>query len=119
VKRSDEAGVVVHEYRYDAWGNIKAGVSEPGYAFTGRELDPETGLYYYRARYYDPRNGRFISEDPLRFEEGSNFYLYVDDDPVTVSDPPDHSARWAQCTGGEGVCAQHGSKGQTTNEPPR
>ena len=60
-KRTNQAGAVVHEYRYDAWGNIEMGASEPGYAFTGREWDPESGLYYYRARYYDPRVGRFIS----------------------------------------------------------
>ena len=43
--------------QYDAWGNLESGASEPGYAFTGREWDPETGLYYYRARYYDPKVG--------------------------------------------------------------
>jgi RHS repeat-associated protein len=36
----------------------------------GRELDRETGLYYYRARYYDPKVGRFISEDPIGFSAG-------------------------------------------------
>ncbi len=54
---------------------------------TGREWDPETGLYYYRARYYDPRLGRFISEDPIRFAGGNNFYAYVYGDPVNLVDP--------------------------------
>jgi RHS repeat-associated protein len=40
------------------------------FAFTGREYDRETGLYYYRARYYDPGIGRFLSEDPIGFRGG-------------------------------------------------
>ena len=53
-------------------------------SFTGREWDSETGLYYYRARYYDPRIGRFISEDPIRFRGGMNFYSYVLNNPVNL-----------------------------------
>ncbi len=44
--------------------------SKGGFAFTGREWDPETNLYYYRARYYDPKIGRFLSEDPEGFIDG-------------------------------------------------
>jgi RHS repeat-associated protein len=51
-------------------------------AFTGREYDPETGLYYYRARYYDPKIGRFVSQDPIGFLGGNNFYAYVENNPV-------------------------------------
>ncbi len=47
----------------------------------------ETGLYYYRARYYDPTVGRFISEDPIGFGGGINFYAYVRNDPVILTDP--------------------------------
>lgn len=56
---------------YDAWGDPLQGAPIAGYAFTGREWDPETGLYYYRARYYDPKVGRFLSEDPLLRAVGS------------------------------------------------
>ena len=87
VKRTSQAGAVVHEHRYDAWGNIETGASEPGFAFTGREWEPETGLYYYRARYYDPKLGRFVSEDPIGFLADSNFYRYVYDNPVSYTDP--------------------------------
>jgi len=55
--------------------------------YTGREFDTETSLYYYRARYYDPQAGRFISEDPIGFEGGPNFYNYVDNDPTDYEDP--------------------------------
>ncbi len=58
------------------------------YAFTGREWDAETGLYYYRARYYDPRAGRFLQEDPLGFAGGDlNVYRYVLNNPVNLVDP--------------------------------
>ena len=72
---------------YDPWGNPAATPAPDGYAFTGREWDAETGLYYYRTRYYDPAAGRFASEDGLRFDAGSNFYSYVDNNPAKYSDP--------------------------------
>jgi hypothetical protein len=42
---------------------------------------------YYRARYYDPNIGRFISEDPIKFYGGYNFYSYVDNIPTSLVDP--------------------------------
>jgi RHS repeat-associated protein len=53
--------------------------------YTGRE-DEGNGLYQYRARYYDPKFG-FISEDPLGFAAGPNFYAYVGNNPVNYNDP--------------------------------
>lgn len=85
---TNAVGAVTLNRRYDAWGNLEVGASEPGYAFTGREWDSETGLYYYRARYYDSAQGRFISEDPLGLETGdSNFYPYAGNQPVVNVDP--------------------------------
>jgi RHS repeat-associated protein len=55
--------------------------------FQGRELDPETGLYYYRARYYSPRLGRFISHDPMDYSDGVNMYQFVRGNPVRYTDP--------------------------------
>jgi RHS repeat-associated protein len=63
------------------------GATRPGASFTGREWDPETGLYYYRARYYDPKIGRFVSEDPIGLGGGVNFYGYVANNPVRSRDP--------------------------------
>ena len=54
---------------------------------SGREWEPETQLYFYRARFYDAKIGRFLSEDPLRFQADSNFYRYVLDNPVNLIDP--------------------------------
>ena len=56
--------------------------------FTGREYDSEIGLYFYRARYYDPAIGRFIQEDPIGFQGGdTNLYAYVRNNPVKYRDP--------------------------------
>jgi RHS repeat-associated protein len=48
---------------------------------------PMTEMSDYRARYYDPSIGRFVSEDPLRFADLSNFYVYVHNRPVNATDP--------------------------------
>ena len=53
VKTTNTAGAVTLTRQYDAWGISRLGEATSGYAFTGREWDPETGLYYYRTRYYD------------------------------------------------------------------
>jgi RHS repeat-associated protein len=58
------------------------------FGFTGREFDSESHLYYYRARYYDPALGRFLSADPIGFAAGdSNFYRYVSNNPLKYKDP--------------------------------
>ena len=58
------------------------------YRYTGREYDSDTGLYYYRNRWYDPEIGRFISEDPIGFAGGDiNLYSYVGNNPQNFVDP--------------------------------
>jgi len=86
-KTTSAAGVVTLTRRYDAWGNLELGATTSGFAFTGREHDAQTGLAYYRARYYDPKLGRFISEDPLGQVEGPNLYEYVHNNPANFTDP--------------------------------
>lgn len=62
-------------------------VGEIGKDLVGCDLEKETGRYYYRARYYDPNTGRFASEDPIAFRGGINFYRYVGNSAVNLSDP--------------------------------
>ncbi len=57
------------------------------FKWTGRELDSETGLQYNRARYYDPKTGRWISQDPIGFDAGDgNLYRYVRNDTPNFTD---------------------------------
>jgi RHS repeat-associated protein len=86
VKTTNASGTVTASLDYDAFGQILSGAAT-GYSYTGREYDVETGLYYYRARYYDPRIGRFLSEDPIGFDGGINFYAYVSNNPINLIDP--------------------------------
>jgi RHS repeat-associated protein len=92
VRMTDGVGAVTLSRRYDAWGNLELGESTSGYAFTGREWDFESGLYYYRARYYDPKLGRFLSEDPLGVRQlahnaPAHLHAYADGNPVRNVDP--------------------------------
>jgi len=82
-------GTLANTYVYDSFGNLTASsgtVANP-YQYAGRDYDAETGLRYYRARYYDALTGRFISEDPTEFGAGMNFYDYVNNDPTNGMDP--------------------------------
>src|SRR5690606_16631575 len=58
------------------------------YKFNGKEMDRETGMYYYGARYYDPRISIFVSVDPLA-EEFPNYggYVYTMNNPINLIDP--------------------------------
>jgi RHS repeat-associated protein len=80
---------VAATYSYDPFGFSQGttGSFVQPLRWKGREYDSETGLYFMRARYYDPVIGRFISEDPLGVEAGLNPYVFADGDPVNRSDP--------------------------------
>jgi RHS repeat-associated protein len=87
----NSSGVVQNRIKYDSFGNITSQTNasiNTRFGYTGRELDAETGLYYYRARYYDAIVGRFISEDPISFADGDvNLSRYVGNNPVNDTDP--------------------------------
>ena len=67
------SGEVVQNYTYNSFGNTtgSTGSSNNFFRYSGREFDSETGLYFYRLRYYDPTVGRFLNEDPSGFNGGA------------------------------------------------
>ncbi len=87
------AGVIDH-ILYDSFGNITSESSPSSgdrFKFAGMEYDATTGIYYDRARYYDPNTGRFVSQDPMGFAAGdANLYLYVANSPTASTDPTGH-----------------------------
>ena len=86
---TNSSGTLSLSYTYDSFGKITAssGSASNPFRYTGRDLDSETGLYYYRARYYDSSTGRFLSEDAARWNAFHNFYEYVNNNAVNLSDP--------------------------------
>ena len=87
----DSDGNVLNHITYDSYGQVTSETNPEldfRFGYTGRERDEETGLYYYRARYFDPAVGTFVSEDPLGFGAGdANVYRYVGNSPTNYSDP--------------------------------
>jgi len=89
--------VLVERCAYDAFGRptirdansteiAESALANP-YLFTGRAWDPETALYYYRARYYDYFTGRFLQPDPTGYADGLNLYSYCGNNPSNFLDP--------------------------------
>jgi len=102
---ANEAGIIIQKFEYSSFGEIqkikdgsdnaftfnKAPV-KTSFTYTGREFEPETGLYYYRARYYDSSNGRFLQQDPdpgvLKNPVSVfNKYIYTNNKPTYMVDP--------------------------------
>jgi len=87
---TDTGGTVQTQYSYEPFGKTTTAGSanSNSFQFTGREWDGQTGLDYYRARYYSPSLQRFISEDPLEFAGGdADLYAYAGNSPVDNVDP--------------------------------
>jgi RHS repeat-associated protein len=87
----DSNGNVLNHIVYDSYGQVTSETNpslEFRFGYTGRERDKETGLQYNRARYYDPRTGAFIGQDPIGFAAGDdNLYRYVGNSPINLIDP--------------------------------
>lgn len=81
---SDVVGALASSNNYGPFGETLASGVE--YGFTGQRFDPETGLYYFKNRYYSPDVGRFIQPDPVG-RDGLNRYAYVGNSPSNFVDP--------------------------------
>jgi len=90
---TDSQGVVTDRYSYDAFGQLlsSTGTTVNSYLYTGEQKDDAAGLYYLRARYYDPAVGRFMEADPYQGkpQEPASLhkYAYVQNNPVNRTDP--------------------------------
>jgi RHS repeat-associated protein len=92
---TDANGAIMHQYEYEAFGRMASDIgniaNETDYTFTNQEFDPESELYYYNARYYNPRLGRFNSRDTVLGHVGDslsrNLYIYVKNNPLKYTDP--------------------------------
>jgi RHS repeat-associated protein len=88
---TDASGNVAQKFAYDEYGNAGAGSASATtgqvFRYTGRRFDYETGLYYYRSRYYSPLIGRFLQTDSVGYKDDLNLFAYVGNDPLNKSDP--------------------------------
>ena len=91
IATSDSAGQTIGTASYSPYGEFGGATTAPPqqspFGYTGRQFDVETGLYQYRARYYSPRLGQFLSVDPVGTADDPNLYLYVGGDPANNTDP--------------------------------
>jgi RHS repeat-associated protein len=83
-------------FKYEPFGTIReeTGTVINPYKYTGREYDEDSGLYYYRARYYDSEVGRFLSKDSLGKIYDNNLYVYVLNNPLKYTDPTGNYYLW-------------------------
>ncbi|MBK9337908.1 MAG: hypothetical protein IPM98_15720 [Lewinellaceae bacterium] len=93
---TNTAGAVVEQYEYDAYGKVSffngsysplasSAIGNP-HLFTGQRYDAESGLYFYKARYYSPVLGRFLQRDPLGYVDGMSVYEYAYSNPAIYID---------------------------------
>ncbi len=123
------AQTVVESYQYDPYGKItikdKTGTTVSSspigntYTYTGRQLDEESGLYYYRARHYSPELRRFIQCDPCGYIDGLNRMAYVGHAPVSWTDPSGltrtSKKKDVKYTDGGGGSTPHNDRGHIVN----
>jgi RHS repeat-associated protein len=84
---TDEAGNPLWQSEYKPFGDIAnaQGSLDMDGIFTGKEYDPDTGLYYFNARWYDPATALFLTEDPIM--NGATWYAYCGNNPLNFTDP--------------------------------
>ncbi|MBL8085612.1 MAG: hypothetical protein JNN26_23500, partial [Candidatus Obscuribacter sp.] len=86
IATTDASGAVLSRFKYSPSGESPS-MSGTSHGYTGQRYDSETGLYYYKMRYYSPKLGRFLQADPIGYQGGTNLYLISSLAPMGVSDP--------------------------------
>lgn len=110
-------GNLMKQYSLSPWGILSPDTGVvTRHLMAGREYDAATGLYYMRARYYDPQLGRFLSEDPAGVRAGLNLYRYSGNDPVDNRDP---SGLDVICYGWFIYATYTDTSGTVVNTPPK
>ena len=126
----DKTGVVVVQYKYDAWGKCQTTVVDSAantiatlnpFRYRGYYFDTETGFYFLKTRYYDPEIGRFMTIDDLSYLDpdsinGLNLYAYCMNNPINCVDPTGNAPWWSwlisgvQLVGGIALCFVPGAQ---------
>jgi RHS repeat-associated protein len=95
---ANASGTITATFDYAPYGSIALGTVPNGPGYTGHVNDPDTGLVYMQARYYDPSVGRFLSTDPVTPTAGNAFnfsrYAYANNNPVMNMDPDGRLPQW-------------------------
>lgn len=100
---ANQDGTLAQQFFYTPFGvELVGNAGENPFRYTGRRFDPETGLYYYRARYYDADLGRFLQVDPVGYADQWNLYAYVGNNPLNATDP---TGMFGDGSGGTSGCS--------------
>ncbi|MFA5965681.1 MAG: RHS repeat-associated core domain-containing protein [Sphingomonas sp.] len=99
VAQSNDSGATTAINSYDEYG-VPATVNVGRFQYTGQAWLPTLGMYYYKARIYSSRLGRFLQTDPIGYGAGPNWYSYVAGDPINGTDPTGNFGLFGGCPAG-------------------
>ncbi len=85
IAATDASGAVLNRFKYSPYGESPS-MSGTNHGYTGQRYDSETGLYYYKMRYFSPKLGRFLQVDPIGYAGGLNSYSYIGNTPNIQKD---------------------------------